>query len=199
MVTLVKISLIVKIPSQVVYIAYGALGVFNGGVKCTPDVTIDLDKAGTASMVFATPSWGKTHRYDAADTTPVAGKPDWYRNLRAGAAEQESGTLTRTEQNLNALFTSLDRAHAVKFVVEGANPLVGAAPAISAEIIVGVRKKAGGVFECCIQGEHDGFPDYTVLVNDKAAYSYGCVNAGESPTALFPPMDKAVNTGWKPV
>jgi hypothetical protein len=196
--TSVIVKLTVQIPSPIVYFVHGILGVFNGGVKCNPEVGIDLDKPGASSMSFPVPQWGSTREYRAKDTVAVIGKPDWYRSLLADAQEIRSQALQRTPENLNAQFAIPEGAsHGVRFTVVGANPLLAAAPTIDADLTVGLRKKAGGGIEFRVDGKHDGFPNYTLHINGKAAYSYDCVSADESPLALSPPMDKTASVGWK--
>lgn len=196
--TIVSVEMTVFIPSEVVlYSVLGYGGAFNGGTKCSPKAVLDLDKLGASSMTVGPLAWGTTHRYDPANAVAVAGKPDWYRALRGGASAIESQQLQRTEANLNVAFAQLAGAtHAVKFFIEGANPLLTLAPAIDAEIVVGFRKAGGGV-QFAASGEHDGFPNYTLKIANKQVYAWDCVTKGEDPSALRPPMDQVVNTGWK--
>jgi hypothetical protein len=197
MATLVSVKLTVGIPSAAVhYTVLGYGGTFNGGIKCSPNPTIDLDKSGASSLTLPTPSWGITYAYNEPDSTPVPGKPDWFRALKTGAVAIESKQLVRTEDNLNAVFTSMSGAsHAVKFMVIGANPLLSLAPAIDAEVTVGLRKN-GTIIEYCVSGAHDGFPNYALEVGGKVVYSWDCVAKGESPNALKPPMDQTATVGW---
>lgn len=198
MATNVSIKLSVGIPSEVVFFqVIGIGGAYNGGIKCNPNPTVDLDKTGGSSMTVPPLVWGATRSYADADALLVAGKPDWYRSLRAGAIPTGSATLERKPDNLNVEFTQFDGAtHAVKFTVVGANPLLAGAPAIDAEITVGLRRSAGGI-QYAVKGEHDGFPNYTLQINGKTVYAWDCVAAGEDPSALGPPMDQKVNSGWK--
>lgn len=195
--TKVSVKLVVGIPSPaVLYYALGYGGTFNGGVKCSPAVEIDMDVGGSPSLNFPTPSWGATHRYRDEDTALVAGKPDWYRSLTAGAQATENGQLQRTVDNLNASFVELpDASHAVRFWVVGANPLLNA-PAIDADITVGLRHRPGG-FQYRVSGAHDGFPNYSISINGLAIYEWDCVLNGETPGALAPPMDRNVNLAWR--
>ncbi|MDN8616291.1 hypothetical protein [Variovorax ginsengisoli] len=196
--TNVTIELSIGIPSAVVlYSLLGYGGAFNGGTKCNPKPTVDLDKAGSVSMTVPALTWSTTKRYDEADAIVVAGKPDWYRSLRSGAPERESQQLVRAPENLDVQFSQIaDATHAVKFVVNGPNPLLSLAPGINAEIVVGLRKTATAI-EYIVKGDHDGFPNYTLLLNGKTVYAWNCVDNGETPLALRPPMDQSVDTGWK--
>jgi len=193
----ITVKLTVFIPSDAVtYSVLGYGGTFNGGVKCAPEPKIDLDVSGPGSLVFPTPSWGTTREYLDSDSLPVSGKPDWYRALKAGAAVQAEERLERTTDNLNATFAPPAGAtHGVFFKVVGANPLLTLAPAIDAEITVGLRKR-GSAVEYMVAGEHDGFPSYVLTLNGKEVYNHDCVAKGETPSALKPWMDISANIGW---
>jgi len=141
-------------------------------------------------------AWGTTYKYKDSDALAVTNKPDWYCTLRSGATPIDSGTLERDEANLNVQFAQMDDAtHAVKFTVVGANPLLALAPAIDADIVVGLRKAADRI-QFAVTGKHDGFPNFTLQINGKTVYAWDCVANGEDPSALGPPMDQSVDTGW---
>ncbi|RYF43521.1 MAG: hypothetical protein EOO38_18760 [Cytophagaceae bacterium] len=197
--TNVTIELIIGIPSAAVLYSvlhYG--GAFSGGTKCSPKPTVDLDRAGAGSMTVPALAWATTNRYNESDALVVAGKPDWFRALKDGAAETESNQLARTPGNLDVEFVALNGAsHAVRFFVEGPNPLLSLAPAINAEIVVGLRKTATGKIDYSIEGKHDGFPNYTLSINGTAVYFWDCVAKNEDPSALGPPMDQVISLGWK--
>ena len=194
----VTINLTVFIPSEAVtFSLLGFGGTFNGGVKCDLSPTIDLVSTGRASLHLPTPSWDITKGYDDEDALPVSGKPDWFRSLKSGAEVLEEKRLERTVDNLNATFATPDGAtHGVLFTVVGANPLIALAPAIDAEITVGLRMTKGGI-EYMVSGGHDGFPSYKLALNRAEVYKHDCVLKGESPSALKPPMDYSVDIGWK--
>ena len=194
----VKIQLSVAIPSPaVLYYFLGVGGTFNCGEKCDPFVEIDLAKSGASSMAFPVPSWGKTHAYADSDAKVVAGKPDWFRTLRSGAKPKETGQLERTPSNLNAEFAVMPGAsHGVKFSVVGANPLLSLAPAIDVDVHVGLRKNNGAV-EFRATGQHDGFPDYRLIISERQVWFWDCVANGETPGALKYPAEHSFDTGWK--
>lgn len=198
MATKVTIELTIGIPSAVVlYSVLGYGGAFNGGTKCSPKPVIDLDTSGSGSLTVPVLEWSTTNRYEDADALPVASRPAWFCALRAGASPVESKKLVRDPANLDVQFSQIGGAtHAVKFIVVGANPLLTLAPAIDAEIVVGLRKSGGGI-QYVIQGTHDGFPNYTVLINGRSVYAWDCVANSQDPSALGPPMDQTVSTGWK--
>lgn len=195
---IVTLKLTVFIPSDAVtYSVFGYGGTFNGGVKCAPEPTIDLNKSGSGSVKLPEPFWGETRKYADEDSETIPGKPDWFRRLRAGASILEKDKLVRTTGNLNATFAQPAGAtHGVYFKVIGANPLLTLAPAIDAEITVGIRK-AGNEIDFMIEGAHDGFPNYALTLNNKEVYLHDCVASGETPEALKPNMDYSINTGWK--
>lgn len=194
----VKISLKVFIPSEAVtfsILGYG--GTFNGGVKCEPAATIDLSMNGESSLSFPEPAWGETRSYDDTDASAVSGKPDWYRQLNSGAAVVETKRLDRTTDNLNATFeVPTGASHGVKFFVVGANPLLSYAPAIDAEIKVGLRI-INGELEVMAAGSHDGFPSYSLVVNGMEIYSHDCVAEAQDPSDLAPPMEYSVDVDWR--
>jgi len=197
MTAIVIVKLIVFIPSEAVtYSVLGYGGTFNGGVKCEPEPRIDLDIVGSASLSFTNPEWGETHEYEDDDAVQVGGKPDWYRSLKVGATAVNTKRLKRTVDNLNTSFATPDGAtHGVFFKVVGANPLLSLAPAIDAEITVGFRK-SGSHIQFMISGKHDGFPNYSLTLNEAEVYSHDCVAKNETPSALKPWMDYSVNKGW---
>lgn len=198
MVRSIDIQLEIAIPSQVVHfsvLGYG--GSFNGGIKCTPRVKIDLDAVGSGSLSFPTPSWGITRSYDDSNTLPIAGKPDWFRSLKSGAKPLQEMQLVRTLANLNAVFvTPPNSTHGVRFTVIGSNPLIALAPPINADITIGLRKN-GSAIQYQVSGDHDGFPNYRLMLNGAEIYAHDCVASDESPSALKPPMDYSVSLDWR--
>ena len=196
MATSVTIKLTIGIPSEAVYYKLVLGGAYNGGIKCSPNPTLNLDEAGAASLSVPALGWETSHSYADEDALAVPGKPDWYRSLRPGANPTGTATLQRTSENLNVEFAQMEGAtHAVLFTVAGPNPLLVGAPAIDAVITVGLRKVAGGV-QFAVKGDHDGFPNYTLQINGKTMYVWDAVAQGGTPLALSPPMDQSVNIGW---
>lgn len=198
MTTNVTIELMIGIPSAaVLYRVLGYGGAFSGGTKCSPRSIVDLDKLGSNSLTVPALEWALTKKYNDSDAPAISGKPDWFRSLRSGAAETESKQLAREPDNLDVQFSQLGGAtHAVKFIVAGPNPLLSFAPAIDAEILVGLRETMGRI-EYAVEGKHDGFPNYMVFINGTTVYSWDCVANSQDPSALGPPMDQIVDTGWR--
>jgi hypothetical protein len=198
--TNVIVKLTIGIPSAVVLYRdplFGAGGAFNGGTKCAPAPIVDLDKQGAAALTMPPLGWGTTNRYEDADAVLITGKPDWYRSLRSGATPTATATLARSPDNLEVQWTQLTGAtHALKFTVNGRNPLLPeVAPDIDAEIIVGLRKQGGGI-QFAIDGKHDGFPNYTLEINGKQVYFWDCVARGQDPSDLADIILQKVKVGW---
>lgn len=196
--TIAAVNLTIGIPGEIVlYQIVGFGDAFSAGMKCSPKATVDLDKTGAASMTVTALTWSLTRSYADTDALPVPGKPDWYRTLRAGAQPKAGKALERTPDNLDVKFAGVAGAsHGVEFIVDGANPLLAIASPINAEITVGLRKGAHGI-EYTVEGDHDGFPDYTLTINGRTVYSWDCVARGQSPLSLAVPMDQAVSIAWK--
>jgi hypothetical protein len=98
MTNVVSVQLSVQIPSEVVHFVPvpGSGGTFNGGVKCEPSGSFNLDRTGEHSLSVSIPDWGITHRYNPSDGIVIQGKPNWFRRLRPGAVPIESQRLPRT-------------------------------------------------------------------------------------------------------
>lgn len=190
----VSVKLTIGIPSEAVYYLTYA---FSGGTKCSPSATLDLDQAGPTSLKLPELAWGSTREYASGDVSTIPGKPDWFRSLRPGAKPTGTATLARTADNLNVRWTSFDGAsHAVKFIVDGGNPMMPVAPHIDAAILVGLRKAGGGV-QFSVDGIHDGFPNYTLQINGKTVYEWDAVKQGEDPSALGGTGDQSIKIAWK--
>lgn len=194
MATPIALKLTIGIPSEAVYYA---LYTFSGGMKCSPNPTVDLDKAGAGSLTLPALVWSATHQYENADAPPVAGKPDWFRSLSSGAKPTKSATLQRNAENLDVQFVQLAGAtHAVKFYVNGGNPLLPPVitPDIDATITVGLRKVPGGI-EFCVDGTHNGFPNYVLQINGKTVYEWDAVAKGKTPGNLA--FSETVQIPWR--
>lgn len=189
----VSVKLTIGIPSEAVYyLTY----TYNGGTKCSPSATLDLDQTGAASLKLPALAWGTTREYANADASAIPGKPDWFRALRPGAQPTGMATLARTTDNLNVVWTAMEGAsHAMKFTVDGGNPMMTFAPHIDATITVGLRKVAGGI-QFRVDGMHDGFPNYTLQINNKTVYEWDAVKQGEDPSALAGTGDQDIKISW---
>ena len=194
MATPIALKLTIGIPSEAVYYAKYT---FSGGMKCSPNPTVDLDKTGAGSLTLPALIWSPTHQYENADAPIIADKPDWFRSLRSGAKPIKSATLQRTAENLDVQFVQLPGAtHAVKFYVNGGNPLLPPiiTPDIDATITVGLRKVPGGI-EFCVDGTHDGFPNYVLQINGKPVYEWDAVAKGKTPGDLA--FSETVQIPWR--
>lgn len=195
--TIVQIKLIVEIPSEAVYFRLIVGGGFNGGVKCSPSATVDLDKFGDSAFSVPPLSWSATHRYSDSDTLNVPSKPNWFRTLKPNARPIETKTLLRTTENLNVTATQIAGAtHAVKFFVNGGNPLLPAvSPDIDATITVGLRKNSNRI-QYTIEGSHDAFPNYSVEINQKNVYAWDAVVNNADPSDLGDIIGENVSIPW---
>lgn len=194
---LVPFQLRIAIPSPGV----SYLGdVFAGGDKAIVEGTIDMGKTGPAALSVTNRFLGATKRYAASAASPVTGKPSWYVALSPSAPPTETGQAPVTPQSLSATWTTPAGAtHGVRLVVAAANPLVTGSPDINAEVTLGLRAGGTGV-EFTFTAQHDGFPDYRLKLGaNQVVYSYDCVAAGDSPIALFPPMERSGSAGWAAV
>ncbi|MBW8851355.1 MAG: N-acetylmuramoyl-L-alanine amidase [Xanthomonadales bacterium] len=142
-----------------------------------------------------TPHWGESTEYDVSDTEAVPGKPDWYRNKKAGAHPIDRATLARTADNLyarlggdstNGIISMAEHSLVTTFHVEGGLPLVTLAPDIDANLYVHVRI-AGDRVQARVVGGHDAFPAYEVYANGTLLYSYNPLDHDASPTGLLGP------------
>jgi len=173
--------------------------VFGGGDKAIVEGTIDLGQSGPSSLSVRTRYLGPTKRYPPAAAQPVAGKPDWYVALAGSATPTETGQSPLSDEALSARWQQpAGGTHGVRITVDAANPLVTGAPAIDASFHVGLRL-SGSRVEYLLSAEHDGFPSYRLTLGAGAlVYDYDCVAAGDTPTALFPPMDRSVTaSAWQ--
>ncbi|MEG3147292.1 hypothetical protein U1839_21785 [Sphingomonas sp. RT2P30] len=189
---IVPFQLRVAIPSSGVL--YGGL-LFGGGVKALIEGTIDLARSGAAAMSVTTRFLGATRQYAAPDAVALAGKPSWFVGIKPGAVPTKTGQAVVNDTSLGVAWTPPPGAtHGLTLTVNAANPLVPAAPAIDAKFVLGLRM-TGSVTHYILSAQHDGFPDYGFRLGAGApVYGYDCVTAGDSPLALFPPMERSGGT-----
>ncbi|HKK29186.1 MAG TPA: hypothetical protein VKA18_02180, partial [Alphaproteobacteria bacterium] len=177
---------------------------------------IDLDpNRDTPLLELATPLWGETTKYAQdsfvdLDALPswynlggaplTLAVPSWFKGKKAGVSPIDSATLARTEKNLRMEVTRIDAEFVrVNLVVAGANPLIPGSPDIDAEIDVFLWRRPGLPALLFVKGRHDGFPAYELYVNRQRIAEYDPVVAGDTPFALFPPMDRDIDTGWREI
>jgi hypothetical protein len=150
-------------------------------------------------------AWAGTTKYNPDDAIAVAGKPDWWRDKKAGARPIESmahpdgdvlkiyrGVSGGTQRSIEAM---ADNASILTMEAVGANPLQLGAPAIDSDISILLRIN-GDQVQAKVIGQHDGFPAHEVYVNRTLIYSYDPVAASNGPEALSPPMDIDARTDW---
>ena len=191
------IDLRVGIPGQAVTHSFLGLGVgeksFSAGDKAI--VTAEFSLA-TRKLANAEFSWTENGEYANTDSIAVPGAPAWQRTLRTGAVAIDKKRLPRTAENLNLTHDQSAEVSNLRFIVNGGNPLLPAAPNIDAELLLQIRPEAAG-FAAKLTGAHDRFPGYALKINGKPVYKFDPVSAGSSPDSLFGPSpDETVATEW---
>ena len=172
-------------------------------------VLVDMSSGGGISNVrYADRHWDPSHAYSASDTAPVAGKPDWWLSLNAGAVPTGTDTCATSDDTLRAyigapgttrnVLATIENASILTLMMSGNNPLVPGSPAIDGDISVLLRRGTNGL-EAKLNGSHDGFPAHEVYVNGHRLLAYDPVAAGKGPLALLPPSDRDVDTAWTAV
>lgn len=168
-------------------------------------VTVGVPGHGGATKLVSR-QFGLSEEYKSDDTTPVAGKPDWFLDLKPGYTVIDSDTQTATDDHLNfvggaggstkeAVFSATELTTVATITVSGALPLMKLSPAIDADLYVHF-KVDGGALKGLVNGAHDGFPAYELYFNQQLAYKYDPVAAGASPINLMPPEDVDVGTSY---
>ena len=189
----VQVKYITEIPSEAVtYYVVGVGGTFNGGIKSTLEVELDLSKVGTDSFAVKTKTWGESREYADDDALTVDGKPDWYRNLRAGADVKDRATLAVLDSNLKTAFYKSVSDHGVSLYVAGGNPLLRAGPAIDGEFFLSVKEDGGDIYYQ-IYGSHDGFPSHEISINGTLILNHDPVALNQGPGSLAPPAEFTVS------
>lgn len=151
----------------------------------------NADQRGHLSDVHR--SFGESTNYDRGDTVAVAGKPEWYRDLRPGAQPFERGTQTVTDGRLkvalggssfHGILSVAENAVVVTFDLHANDPIVTGSPDIDATLAV-LIKVDGDRIKVRVNGGHDEFPAYELYANGNLVYSYDPVAAGGTPWGLF--------------
>lgn len=207
----VEVRFRIFIPAPVVDGPTGAFGgdgrsfsASGGTARADLHARIRLRQDGTPRVTLIRRSWGESTAYASGDVIDVPGKPGWWKDKRSGARPTDRETLAATNDNLNLTVGGTTRdnvevtasdATVVTFVADGGIPLMHLAPNINADLRLHLKRE-GGQLKAKLLGDHDGFPAYEVYVEGQRLYRYDPVAAGASPTALFPPSDVSVSTGW---
>jgi RHS repeat-associated protein len=115
----------------------------------------------------------------------------------------QNGNVTETSKPGKAGPTPTYRmngnAATVNMEVDASNKLVDVAPAINYEVGVTITQGEDGSFSFELKGVSDGFPAYEFFItNEKDGNSYQIYGSnpnqtGDTPGALFPPMEKNIN------
>jgi len=87
----------------------------------------------------------------------------------------------------------------VNMQVDASNKLVTGAPSIDYDVSVTITQQEDGSVDYNISGTSDGFPAYEFYVTDEATgnttmiYGSDPTKTGDTPTSLFPPMEKKID------
>lgn len=166
------------------------------------------ERMGVDRIEYLDRHWSESTEYDYDDTTAVSGKPDWWREKKAGATPKSRGTVRLTADNLkiyagapaarNAALMILDGENwgAVTIKASGTDPVAPpGAPAADADITVAFRY-LNGLIQAKIIGTHDGFPAHEVYINGEPIYTHDPVAAGKGPLSMFGVGDTSAGTDW---
>jgi hypothetical protein len=159
-----------------------------------------------AALQLVSRQFGMSSEYNFEDAIPVAGRPDWFMDVKPGAAAIATDTLKVTDDDLNielgpgsstteGVFSTIENTTVVNINVAGAIPLMTGAPDIDATLYVHF-KHDGLQIKALVHGTHDGFPAYEIYLNQKLVYQFDPVAAGTSPLNLMPPEDITVTTDY---
>lgn len=144
-------------------------------------------------LTDVTRRFGESTNYAFADTVEVPGKPDWWRELKAGAQATERGTQTVTDDRLgvrvgggsnDGIVSMAEGSVVVTFDVHASDPIVSLAAEIDATLAVHLRVQGDRV-QARVRGGHDEFPAYELYANGHLVYSYDPVAAGGTPYGLL--------------
>jgi RHS repeat-associated protein len=95
--------------------------------------------------------------------------------------------------------TMKDGSTTVNMKVDASNKLVDGAPSINYDVNITLTQQKNGSLDYNISGATDGFPAYEFFITNQATgnstliYGSNPNKTGDSPTALFPPMEKTVS------
>jgi hypothetical protein len=95
--------------------------------------------------------------------------------------------------------TMKDGSTTINMQVDASNKLVDGAPSINYDLNITLTQQKNGSLDFNISGASDGFPAYEFFITNQATgnstliYGSNPNKTGDSPTALFPPMEKTVS------
>ncbi|REC71105.1 DUF3238 domain-containing protein [Epilithonimonas hispanica] len=113
--------------------------------------------------------------------------------IEHSASEKAGPTPTYTSGTMK------DGSTTIHMEVDASNKLVSGAPSINYDVNVTLTQQENGSFNYNIEGKTDGFPAYEFFITDEKTnnsyliYGSSPTVTGDSPTALFPPMEKTVD------
>ena len=96
--------------------------------------------------------------------------------------------------------TMEDKSTTINMQINASNKLVSGAPSINYDVNIKLTQEGENNFNYQISGKTDGFPAYEFFITNEATgksyFIYGSnpKSSSDTPTALFPPMEKNVNS-----
>ncbi|HVG66624.1 MAG TPA: papain-like cysteine protease family protein, partial [Gaiellales bacterium] len=173
--------------------------------EITATFMLDAD-SGISGLTTVSQRWGESKAYDSSYTYHVDGKPDWWLDKHAGVEPVRRATLAVSDDNLSitrgasttqrSILAVTSQSSVVSIKVAGGLPLISPSPDIDADICVYLKRGPDGGIQAMVVGDHDGFPCHELYVNRQQVYTYDPVAAANDPSALFPPTDQDISTGW---
>ncbi|MDQ0373928.1 N-acetylmuramoyl-L-alanine amidase [Cellulomonas humilata] len=178
-----------------------------GTSRAAITATLTLDGAGRISgLTTVSRHWGESKAYDSSYTYHVAGKPEWWMDKHAGLEPLRRASLAATDDNLSispgasslqrSILAVTSQSNVVSIKMAGALPLVSPSPDIDADVSIYLKRGPDGGIQVMVVGDHDGFPCHELYINRRQIYTYDPVAAGNDPSNLFPPTDRAISTSW---
>ena len=202
----VDLKLRVFIPSPVIYtsrplvsdvVAGGdarGFSVDGGSSRCEINAKFHFGGDGTSpALSDVSRSFGESTNYSLEDTVAVAGKPEWWRDLRAGAQPTERGRQSVTDQRLSVALGGSSHAGVVSMAegavvvtlqVHASDPIISLAADIDATLEL-LLKVDGDRVKVRVIGGHDEFPAYELYANGTLIYAYDPVAQGGTPIGLL--------------
>jgi N-acetyl-anhydromuramyl-L-alanine amidase AmpD len=173
--------------------------------EITATLTLTPD-GGISDLTTVSRRWGESKAYDSSYTHHVAGKPEWWMDKQSGSEPLRRATLPAGDDNLRItrgassttrnILAVTSQSSVVTVTVAGGLPLISPSPDIDADVSVYLKRGPDGGAQAMVVGDHDGFPCHELYINRHRVYTYDPVDAGNDPSSLFPPTDRAISTGW---
>lgn len=142
--------------------------------------------------------FGETIGWKVEDGIPVFGRPLWWWQLKS----QEPTILGRERLRVSQVNNRVridwrdQQTIRVRFILNGSNPLMKAAPAINADLTVLLRRSGQDDVMVSVEGRHDGFPAYELYIDGHPVYWHDPVERRQHPLSLAHPAEWAVQIPW---